>query len=418
MLISRTGDTFTTVAVSWLVLRLAGPAQLGIVLLCFGLPRLVTAPWAGRLLDRGRARPLLVVDNAVRAALIGLVPALSAAHSLKIWMLYPIAILCAASSSFTEVAESALVPRLVDDGDLEPANTLLALNWEASYVVGPALAGLIVASLGVGFALGIDAASFVVMAIIMLRLPELAPLETEVGRVDMASAPPPRFRRLPALGVLLEYPAVLLLTAASVLVLFLGGVTEVLLPVLSRQALHVSAAGYGFLVASTGVGGMLGTGAGGAFVQRFAPRMRLVLILSTGGLLLAPLVLAHTMALAVAAVAASAFCLGPYFATERSLMQRLTPAHLRGRVSGARGALSSLGFPVGGLVGGFLLSHVGVRAVVLAIGGSYIVLGLWLMFAFLRGRRAFDVSVDVSVPKEHASPVAWEPNVLSAQAEP
>jgi hypothetical protein len=51
---------------------------------------------------------------------------------------------------------------------------------------------------------------------------------------------------------------------------------------------------------------------------------------------------------------------------------------------------------------------------VLAIGGSYIVLGLWLMFAFLRGRRAFDVSV----PKEHASPVAWEPNVLSAQAEP
>src|SRR4051812_10736797 len=76
MLISRTGDVVTVVAISWLVLELAGPAALGLVVLCQGLPRVVAGPIAGRLLDRVQPRLLLGWDNAVRGVLIGLVPVL------------------------------------------------------------------------------------------------------------------------------------------------------------------------------------------------------------------------------------------------------------------------------------------------------------------------------------------------------
>src|SRR6185437_13524765 len=120
MLISRAGDAFTLVALSWLVLGIAGPAQLGVVLMCFGLPRIVSGPVAGRLLDGARPRLLLAADNAARGLLI------AAASALL--------------SAVTEVAESSLVPRLVADDELDAANSLLSANWELAGIAGPAVA--------------------------------------------------------------------------------------------------------------------------------------------------------------------------------------------------------------------------------------------------------------------------------------
>jgi MFS family permease len=70
MMISRAGDAFTLVALSWVVLGIAGPAQLGVILMCYGLPRIVSGPVAGRLLDGARPRLLLAADNAARGLLI------------------------------------------------------------------------------------------------------------------------------------------------------------------------------------------------------------------------------------------------------------------------------------------------------------------------------------------------------------
>ena len=73
MMISRAGDAFTAVALSWVVLGLAGPAQLGIVLMCFGLPRVVSGPVAGRILDRPEPKdprlllPVLAVGLTARS---------------------------------------------------------------------------------------------------------------------------------------------------------------------------------------------------------------------------------------------------------------------------------------------------------------------------------------------------------------
>jgi MFS family permease len=151
MMISRAGDAFTTVALSWVVLDIAGPLQLGVVLLCFGLPRVVSGPVAGHVLDRaGRPDPrlLLAADNAVRGMLIAVVPVLLWLHHLVVADLYGIAVASALCSAVTEVAEAALVPRMVDDEHLEGANSLLAANWELAAIAGPVVSGVIVAAVG------------------------------------------------------------------------------------------------------------------------------------------------------------------------------------------------------------------------------------------------------------------------------
>ena len=152
MMISRAGDAFT-VALSWVVLGLAGPAQLGIVLMCFGLPRVVSGPVAGRILDRPEPkdpRLLLAADNAARAILIAVVPALLWLHRLAVPDLYVIAVASALCSAVTEVGEASLVPRIVDDEHLESANSLLAANWEVASIAGGflALASLPVLAVG------------------------------------------------------------------------------------------------------------------------------------------------------------------------------------------------------------------------------------------------------------------------------
>ena len=203
MMISRAGDAFTTVALSWVVLDMAGPFQLGVVLMCFGLPRIMSGPVAGRLLDRSSPRVLLMADNAARGLLIALVLVLLWSHHLAVVDLYGIAAVCALLSAVTEVAEVALVPRLVDDAQLDTANSLLSANWELAYIVGPAVAGLIVATIGAPFALLFDAVSFAVMAVICLGLPSAGP----VSRASPARAG----RRRNRLS-LRSFPAVLVLS--------------------------------------------------------------------------------------------------------------------------------------------------------------------------------------------------------------
>lgn len=188
MMISRAGDAFTIVALSWLVLGIAGPVQLGVVLMCFGLPRIVGGPLAGRLLDRSRPRILLVLDNSGRGLLIAAVPGLLWTHNLAVADLYPIAAACALLSSVTEVAEAALVPRLVHDDQLDAANSLLSANWEVASIAGPAVAGVIVASIGAPVALLIDPVSFAVMSAICLTPPLSGPAPAPT---DATSTPAP-----------------------------------------------------------------------------------------------------------------------------------------------------------------------------------------------------------------------------------
>jgi predicted MFS family arabinose efflux permease len=375
MLISRAGDAFTLVALSWLVLGIAGPAQLGVVLMCFGLPRIVSGPVAGRLLDGSRPRLLLAADNAARGLLIAAVPVLLWQHSLAVAGLYGIAAVSALLSAATEVAESSLVPRLVADDELDAANSLLSANWELAGIAGPAVAGLIVATVGAPLALLLDAGSFAVMTAVCLSLPPLR-RQAEPGKAEPARA---RARR--GLGILFRYPAVLVLTACGFGMLFLDGLATVLYPQYCRTFLHAGPTGYGVLVSAAGAGALLGVLAGPGLAGRMPPSPRLAVVIGAGAALFGLLALAPGLAVAAVLLGLATFAWGPYYVFERTLMQRLVPDQVRSRVAGARMTISSLGFPLGSAAGGTVTGGIGVTGTVLVVAGSGLALGLLPLLA-------------------------------------
>jgi MFS family permease len=319
MLISRAGDAFTLVALSWLVLGIAGPAQLGVVLMCFGLPRIVSGPVAGRLLDGSRPRLVLAADNAARGLLIAAVPVLLWQHRLAVADLYGIAAVSALLSAATEVAESSLVPRLVADDELDAANSLLSANWELAGIAGPAVAGLIVATVGAPLALLLDAGSFAVMTALCLSLPPLhrkagpgqaGPGQAAPGQADRGQAETARARDPRGPGILFRYPAVLVLTACGFGMLFLDGVATVLYPQYSRTLLHAGPTGYGVLVSAAGAGALLGVLAGPGLSGRLPPSSRLAAVIGAGAALFGSLALAPGLAVAAVLLGLATFAWG------------------------------------------------------------------------------------------------------------
>ncbi len=360
LMVSRCGSAFTVVALSWLVLDLAGPRELGLVLLCAGLPILVCGPIAGRLLDRFPVRRLLFFDNAARGLLL-----LTLLGHPGVTHICVVAALSAALAAVSEVAEGVLVPRLVADEELETANSLLSVNWELAYVLGPPAAGFLVGSTGVGTALLVDAASFAVMSLLSLRLPDVR-----------ATAAP---GRRPAFAALARFPAAVVLTACATGFLFLSGATDLLYPVHARNVLHDSAVAYGALLGAAGAGGLCGVLFGLPLFLRLPTRTRLPVVIASGAPFLACLAWTDAVWLAAVLVAVASFLWGPFYAIERSLFQRAVPDDVRGAVTGARSAVSALGFPLGSAAGGLLFSW-STSTAVFALAAAYVVLATvpWL----------------------------------------
>ncbi|MFI9813763.1 MFS transporter [Saccharothrix variisporea] len=368
VLVSRSGDALTAVALAWLVLDLAGPAQLGVVLLCAGVPRVVTGPVAGRLLDRFPPHLLLGWDNALRSALVAVIPVLAWAGALRIGHVYVVVLLCAALSAVTEVGEGVLVPRLVEDAELESANSLLSLNWEVAYVVAPPVAGLAVGVVGAEAVLVLDAASFAVTSVLCFGLPRLR-------AVVSAGRGPAGF------GVLFRLPVALVLSLSATGFLFLSGVVEVFHPVFVREVLGAGPVAFGLVLTAAGVGGVVGAVVGPPVFGRVPERWRVSAAIGCAAPVFGLFAVVDGVVATVVVAGVASFLWAPYYAVERSRFQRSVPDEVRGRVTGARTALCALGFPVGSACGGLLLAGVDVSTAALVVAGAFVLLAFLPLLA-------------------------------------
>ena len=366
VLLSRIGDQFTVVALMWFVLELAGPGAAGLVLASFGLPVLVSGPVAGRLLDRFQPRVVMSLDNLFRAAFIALVPALHWAGVLRIWQLCAVAFACGLLSPATEVGERTLVPDLVPDGELEEANALVSANWEVAALVGPLGAGVFIGLIGPTTTLLVDSVSFLAMSGIMLTMPSMSRGRPE-GHSELT---PGAFGRVlkdtfEGFALLVEMRAIGLLTLGSLVVLFLEGVREVLIPVYGREVLGAGPSGYGAMISTIAAGSLLGLLILAPLARKVAPGAALAGALALGGLLFAPLAFVGSLPAALVVVFVAGFALAPFYVISRSASQRLVPERLRGRVFGSGASLGAAGFPLGSAAGGFLLSGLSTETVIL-----------------------------------------------------
>jgi MFS family permease len=371
-MVSRLGDQFTVIALLWFILQLTSSgAAVGLVVLCFELPGVVTGPLLGRLLDHMQPRVLMGIDNLLRALVIGLVPALYALGILQVWHVYFLALCAGALSPTTLVGVRVMLPHLVPDDELDQANALSSVNLQFAALVGPVTAGVLVAAAGAPFALLIDAASFIVMGLVVLTLPEVP----RARPVDGSR----RGGRWLGFGALFAMKEVRALTLLALVFFFSYGPLEAALPVYNQDVLHMGAVGYGLLWTGFGIGALLGALGTGLVARRRRPGVLLATIAVLWGGLLAPLTFLRLLPPAMLFLGLAGCAWAPYTAVETSLMQRLIPPYMRGEVFGARTTVTTAASPLGAVFGGLLLgvtsapTIIGLSALACVLSG---VLGL------------------------------------------
>jgi MFS family permease len=366
--ISLFGDAFTLIALPWFVLQVtdSGTTTAGI-LLTLQLPAILTSMFIGSLIDRFQPRVVITIDNGLRTLIIGLIPILYWFDLLELWLLFLLAFLAGMLVPATEVGSRSVLPDLVEDEDLEAANMLWSFSLNLSLVIGPAVAGLLVASFGGPSVLLIDAGTFAVMAFAAITIPIV-----ERNKLPLED---PLFERL-GLRQLWQMKVVRNTTLLSLVFFFSYGPLEAAMPLYSDAILRTDARGYGLLWSALAVGALIGTLSSTMLSKRLRLGVALPLIALLWGISLLPMAFINTLWLACALLLLGGLMWGPYTPMETTLLQRNIPKAQLGRVFGARSTLLTAGSPVGLAIGGILLAFVPSTTVIAFSALACILVGL------------------------------------------
>lgn len=369
-LISVTGTWMQTVATGWLVLTLTGsPFVLGLAAAARSIPVLILVVPAGIVADRFDRRKIVVATSVASTVASGVLAVLTIAGTIDISTVLIIAVVLGISNAFEMPARQSYVSELIGKRDLANAIALNSLLFNGARVVGPAVAGILVALVGPGWAFGINALSFIPVIIGLLMISRV-----HIPRVGIAarSAVPEAIRYLrgePRVAALLA-----LLAAQTI---FASG-QFILGPALA-QDLGQGAEGLGVLLSAAGAGAVVG-GLRLAATANRADRWRVLLVaglaLAAG---LAGIGLTRSYPVTLLCLVVTGWGTVTFNASSNTLIQTIVPDRLRGRMMSLY-TLVLLGLmPVGGLLMGALATQFGSAS---AIGVGGLTYGLIVLAAF------------------------------------
>lgn len=367
--ISLIGTWMQIVAQSWLVLQITGSAvDLGILGALQMLPMLIVGPFGGVLADRWRKRDLLVATQAVQLLLALVLAVLVSTHLVQMWQIYVLAALLGLSSAVDMPVRQAFVMEMVGREDLINAVALNSMQFNAARVVGPALAGLSIAAIGISGSFYANGISFipVIIGLLAMRSDHFFALP----QVEHASV-------LESLREGCAYvwrtPIVLAVTLVVGLLGLFAFNINVLLPIFAQDILKVGPTGFGMLGAASGIGSLLGS-----FVAAFAQRPRWSVLL--GGALgycvfLLGFAVSRSYALSLILLAVGGFCLILFFTSANTAVQQQVPDTLRGRVMGVYMTVNMGISPFGNIMTGWLATTFSApTAMILGVGAGLVTL--------------------------------------------
>lgn len=368
--VSSIGDWLYLVAVLLLVYQLtADPILLGIVGAARLIPYLVLSIPAGVAADRFDRRLILLTTDIIRGLLMVVMAVLSISGA-PVWTIIGLAIVATSASAFFGPAITAYLPVIVgDEADLGPANSAWGILDNLAFIIGPAVAGLLIAASGLTLAFVINAASFAVIAVVLATLPSARrPVASEAPEPAMADAQPgaPVASGRPATladAARGSWGPLALDFATS----FGGGALGVLTVLIAIEVLGAGEAAAGYLNAATGVGGVVaGFLAGGLVARRLD--LPIVTGAAVGGIALAVLALARDLPLALVAIAFAVGALLLLDIVNVTLVMRVVPDELRGRSMGLIQTSGTIAAALGSLIGPILAAVVGVPLVLVLLG--------------------------------------------------
>lgn len=375
--ISFVGDAVTLVALVVLVVDLTGSASaVGGILVAHFLPSLA-APLAGVLADRLDRRVVLVASDLSRVALV-----LGAAFARDLVVLYALAFLMGAARTLFNPTIRAAFPGVVGEGDLARANALVSGAFSISAAVGPVVGGLIVASAGVRAAFALDAATFLLSAVLLSRTP--MPRPEAAVRTSFAQ------ELRDGIGYLAKSRLPLAVVVGAFLTMLTINATVPAEVFLAKSTFRTGDAGYGLLVAVWGGGMVVGSAFVAAVGGRVGPVPLYFASIFVAALALVGTGLAHAFVLALGALAVAGVANGVDDATASTILQERVPDAYLGRVFSANFFGLGAGEVLAYLAGGVIVEAYGPRPTYLLAGIATAAAGflvLLLIGASVRGSR-------------------------------
>jgi len=373
--VSLIGTWMQMAAQSWLVLTLTGSATaLGLIVALQTLPVLVLGPYGGVIADRVDKRRLMLALQMAMGAQALVLGVLTVTGAVRVWEIGVLAALLGLNNAFENPARQAFMLEMVGSETLRNAVTLNSVLVNVARVIGPAVAGVLIATVGEGVCFLVNAASFVPVVASLATLDRAAIFPSPPsGRAPGQLAQGLRYvRETPELGVPL---------AMMALVGALAYEFQVSLPVMAREGLHVGATDYGFMTSAMGVGAV----AGGLVV---ATRGRtgvapLVLAASAFGVTLGLAALAPDLPVELVALALAGGASISFMSTGNSTLQLGAEPSMRGRVMSLWFVAFQGSTPVGGPIVGWVMAQMGARAG-LGLGGVTCVLAALLGLLAMR----------------------------------
>jgi MFS family permease len=358
--VSASGSFLQQTAIGWLVFELTGSAsELGLVLAAGGIPSLLLGPWGGAVADRVDLRKLLIVTQTLYCLLAALLWGLAVAGDATVAVLVGIGV----AGGFVQIADSparqALVSRLVPPEDLASAVSLNGVVVNSARVVGPALAGVLIVTVGTTVCFGLNALSYlaVIAALVVIR-------------PRKAGGPAPPGRRGVKEG--LKYAAgrqqlwlpLLMMLVVGLLAFNFG----VVLPVFAKVTFHGSGGTYGLLTTMLSIGAILGSLAVGLIHHPRKPYLLFAALgfaVTSAATAAAPNVAVACVTLLV--MGATAFCFVTLCSTT---LQLHSSSAFRGRIM-ALWVFVYLGTtPIGSILTGWIIAAGGPRAALLVGSGA------------------------------------------------
>ena len=381
MLVSLIGTWMQQVGQAWLVLQLTNdPLALGLIAMAQFGPILVLGPLGGIVADSVSKRTALMVTQLAAGVLAIILAALYVSGQIEVWHIFVLAVGLGVVNSFDMPIRQAFVIEMVGREDIANAVALNSTVFNLTRIVGPAVAGLTIASIGIAPLFFVNAATYVavVASLVFMRMSALhAPTERPVVTRHWRSV----------VDLLIEgirytrgNPRILLI------ILLVGAVStfamnfSVLIPLVARDVLHGDADTYGFLLSAAGVGSLVS--ALSIAFRRTASTRRLFVGAALCGLGMVGLGLSRWLPLSLAMMFVAGWGAISMAATANTVIQLTVPDVLRGRVVSLYTTVFVGSTPIGGLFSGVVASGFGGAPAALIVGGSLAVAAAFV--AYLR----------------------------------
>ena len=398
-IVSLLGDGFFYVALAWQVYEISNlPTALSLVGVAWTLPMVFLLLIGGALSDRFDRRRLMIGADVLRGVAIGTMAVLSLGGVLELWHIAALILLVGMGDAFFNPASTAIVPDVVPEVHLPAANALAGIYRPLVFrLLGPALAGFVVAAVGPGAAFGVDAMTFVVSAVAIAAI--RARPEPHGGS---AAGPRQVLKDVRSgLAFVRGQPWIwaTLVSAMLSLLVFLGPV-EVLLPFLVKNRLDLGPESLGAIFAAGGIGSIVMAIAVGSLGQ---PRRKMTVMylswsLGVAGMAIYGLMTSLWQALVASLITHAMFELGQVIWT--TMLQQRVPRDLLGRVSSLDWLVSTGLVPVSFALTGPVAALLGPELTM--VGAALLGAVLMSMLMFVPGVR--DIEREPVSPVEGAAP--------------